>query len=124
MPRLGSWNFMLMGQGFLVTTQQSGPRGRDKLYFPNWGMVSAEHRLGRGSFMLQTMLSLDPATVTNRSYPLLFQTGETAYGKVSSTPNTRMTSLWELVSTTRIRSGKTRSSTHTMRPWETRPSVQ
>ena len=28
-----------------------------------------------------TMLSLEPATVTNRSYPLLFQTGETAYGR-------------------------------------------
>jgi hypothetical protein len=30
--------------------------------------------------MLRTMLSLEPATVTNRRYPLLFQTGETAYG--------------------------------------------
>ena len=27
------------------------------------------------------MLSLDPATVTDRRYPLLFQTGESAYGK-------------------------------------------
>jgi hypothetical protein len=27
------------------------------------------------------MLSLEPATVTNRRYPLLFQTGETAYGR-------------------------------------------
>ena len=27
------------------------------------------------------MLSLEPATITNRSYPLLFQTGETAYGR-------------------------------------------
>jgi hypothetical protein len=27
------------------------------------------------------MLSLEPATITNRSYPELFQTGETAYGK-------------------------------------------
>ena len=31
--------------------------------------------------MFQLMLSLEPATVSNRSYPLLFQTGETAYGK-------------------------------------------
>ena len=31
--------------------------------------------------MFDTMLSLEPATVTNRSYPLLFQTGETAYGQ-------------------------------------------
>ena len=31
--------------------------------------------------MLQLMLSLEPATVTDRRYPELFQTGETAYGK-------------------------------------------
>lgn len=80
MPRLGSWNLMIMGQAYVVGTQQSGPRGRDKFYAPNWAMISAEHRLGRGSFMLQSMFSLDPATVTNRQYPLLFQTGETAYG--------------------------------------------
>lgn len=30
--------------------------------------------------MLRSMLSLEPATVTERRYPLLFQTGETAYG--------------------------------------------
>lgn len=80
MPRLGSGNFMFMAQGFLMDTQQSGPRGRDKLYSPNWGMIAAQHRLGKGSFMLQSMFSLEPATVTHRSYPLLFQTGETAYG--------------------------------------------
>jgi hypothetical protein len=80
MPRLGSWSLMLMGQAFLVETQQSGPRGADKFYSSNWGMIAAEHRLGRGSFMLQSMLSLDPATITHQSYPLLFQTGETAYG--------------------------------------------
>lgn len=81
MPKLGSWNLMIMGRAFLVDTQQSGPRGGDKFYSANWGMFSAEHRLGRGSFMFQSMLSLDPATVTHRSYPLLFQTGESAYGK-------------------------------------------
>jgi hypothetical protein len=30
--------------------------------------------------MLRSMLSLEPATITNRRYPLLFQTGETAFG--------------------------------------------
>ena len=81
MPRFGSWNFMVMGQAFIVDTQQSGPRGGDKFFSANWGMVSAEHRVGGGSLMLQSMFSLDPATVTDRRYPLLFQTGETAYGK-------------------------------------------
>jgi hypothetical protein len=81
MPKLGSWSTMLMGQAFLVATQQSGPRGADKFYAPNWFMGSTAHSLGRGTVMFQAMVSLDPATVTNRSYPLLFQTGESAYGK-------------------------------------------
>jgi len=80
MPRWGGWNLMFMGQAFLVDTQQSGPRGGDKFYSVNWGMISAEHAIGRGSLMFETMLSLDPATVTKERYPLLFQTGETAYG--------------------------------------------
>ncbi|HEY1755355.1 MAG TPA: hypothetical protein VGG72_08155 [Bryobacteraceae bacterium] len=75
-----SWMFSLMGQGFLVDTQQSAPRGGDKLYSTNWIMGSAEHPLAGGTLLLETMLSLEPATITNRSYPELFQTGETAYG--------------------------------------------
>ncbi len=82
MTHLGSWNTMFMGAGFLVDTQQSGSRGGDKLYAPNWFMAAAEHRVGKkGAFELNLMLSLDPATITGERYPLLFQTGETAYGK-------------------------------------------
>jgi hypothetical protein len=81
MQRKSSWTLMYMGQAFLVETQQSGPRGADKLYSTNWGMGSAQHSLGSGQIMFDAMLSLEPATVTNRSYPLLFQTGETAYGQ-------------------------------------------
>jgi hypothetical protein len=76
----GRWLLSLMGQGFLVDTQQSGPRGGDKLYSTNWIMGSASHPLAGGSLLLETMLSLEPATVTDRRYPELFQTGETAYG--------------------------------------------
>ncbi|HEY6391777.1 MAG TPA: hypothetical protein VIX89_10895 [Bryobacteraceae bacterium] len=76
-----NWSLMFMGQAFLVDTQETGPRGHDKFYSPNWGMFAASHNLGGGSFMIQTMLSLDPATITNRRFPELFQTGETAYGK-------------------------------------------
>jgi hypothetical protein len=79
--RTGSWNWMFMGQAYLVDTQQSGPRGGDKLYAPNWFMIASEHAVGKGSFLFQFMGSLDPATVTSRRYPLLFQTGETAFGK-------------------------------------------
>ena len=80
MTDAGAWNLMWMGQAFLVDTQQTGPLGADKLYSTNWGMLGAMHRLGRGGIMLRTMLSLEPATITDRRYPLLFQTGETAFG--------------------------------------------
>jgi hypothetical protein len=81
MPVAGSWTLMLMGQGFLVDTQQSGPRGADKLYSTNWLMFAAQHSAGRGVVQFQTMLSLEPATIADRRYPELFQTGETAYGQ-------------------------------------------
>ena len=81
MMHFGKWNATFMGAGFLLDTQQSGPRGADKFYAPNWFMASAQHRVGpKGSFEAGLMLSLEPATVTDRRYPLLFQTGETAYG--------------------------------------------
>jgi hypothetical protein len=82
MMHLGSWNTMFMGMGYVVDTQQSGPRGGDKLYSPNAFMAAAEHRAGaKGAFQIDLMLSLDPATITGERYPLLFQTGETAYGR-------------------------------------------
>jgi hypothetical protein len=77
----GSWSLMLMGQAFVVDTQQSSPRGADKLYSTNWFMTAAERPLFGGTVMLEAMLSLEPATVTGERYPELFQTGETAYGK-------------------------------------------
>lgn len=81
MTHFGNWNTMLMGTAFLVDTQQSGARGGDKLYSPNWLMATAGHRVGtNGAFQADLMLSLEPATVTGRRYPELFQTGEAAYG--------------------------------------------
>jgi hypothetical protein len=81
MTDAGQWRLMWMAQAFLVDTQQTGPLGADKFYSTNWGMLSAVHRLGGGDVMLRSMLSLEPATVSGEYYPLLFQTGETAYGK-------------------------------------------
>lgn len=75
------WNLMFMAQAFVVDTQETGPRGHDKFYSPNWGMFAASHDAGGGTFLFQLMLSLDPATITDRRFPELFQTGETAYGK-------------------------------------------
>jgi hypothetical protein len=81
MTSAGAWRLMFMAQLFLVDTQESGPRGHAKLYSPNWFMFGAEHSVGRGSFMFQLMLSLEPLTITQRRYPELFQTGETAFGQ-------------------------------------------
>lgn len=77
----GSWNFMLHGEVFLNDVQQSGPRGADKFFSTNWGMFLAQHKLGHGVLSLRSMLSLDPATVSQRRYPELFQQGETAFGR-------------------------------------------
>jgi hypothetical protein len=78
--RFKGWSLMVQGQAFAVYTNQTGTRGRDKLFAPNWIMPMAARRLGRGVLTLRSMLSFEPATITNRRYPLLLQTGETAYG--------------------------------------------
>ncbi|MBL8178707.1 MAG: hypothetical protein JNK48_28795 [Bryobacterales bacterium] len=80
MTKAAGWHLMWMGQAFLVSTQQSGSRGSDKLYSANWGMLAAARNIGKGSLMLRGMVSLDPVTVRGKRYPLLFQTGETADG--------------------------------------------
>ncbi len=77
----GKWMFMFHGEAFLSATQQTGPRGYDKVFSTNWFMPMAQREIGRGRLTLRTMLSLEPATVTQRFYPLLFQQGETAFGK-------------------------------------------
>ncbi|MGH9524690.1 MAG: hypothetical protein ACRD3E_19380 [Terriglobales bacterium] len=81
MTMRGHWMFMVHGEAFLNFDQQSGPRGDDKVFSTNWVMPMAQRKLGRGTLTLRTMLSLEPATVTRRFYPELFQQGETAYGK-------------------------------------------
>ena len=80
MTTKGSWTFMFHGVAFLSDIQQSGPRGRDKLFSTNWLMPMAQRKIGHGTLTLRTMLSFEPATVSHRQYPELFQQGETAYG--------------------------------------------
>jgi hypothetical protein len=77
----GPWQLGLMAQGFLVHTQQSGPRGDDGTFAVNWVMGSASRPLGPGRLQFRGMASLEPATVRHGRYPLLFQTGETAQGE-------------------------------------------
>lgn len=81
MTEKGNWLLMLHGVAFLADIQQSGPRGKDKLFSLNWIMPMAQRKVGNGTFTFRTMLSLEPATISQRQYPLLFQQGETAFGK-------------------------------------------
>lgn len=81
MTSRGPWNLMLHGTAFLADTQQSGPRGTDKLFSTNWIMPMAQRRLGRGGLTLRAMVSFEPATITDRRYPELLQQGETAFGR-------------------------------------------
>src|SRR5215510_7243170 len=42
----GNWGFMFHGNGFLVETQQTGPRGGDKLFSTNWIMPMISRDFG------------------------------------------------------------------------------
>jgi hypothetical protein len=75
------WMWMFHGVAFLNALQQSGLRGYDKFFSTNWLMPMVQRDFGRSELTLRAMISLEPATVTGRFYPLLFQQGETAFGK-------------------------------------------
>ena len=81
MEMKGAWTMMFHANAFVIDEQQSSPRGGDKFFSTNWFMGMVQRPLGPGVFTARAMLSLEPATVTERRYPLLFQQGETAFGK-------------------------------------------
>ena len=79
--RPSGWMLMLHAEASAVEQQQTGPRGHDKLFSVNWAMPMAQRSFGKGELTLRAMFSLEPATITGRFYPELFQEGETAFGK-------------------------------------------
>lgn len=81
MRNQGNWMLMFHGEAFINEIQQTGPRGTDKFFSTNWFMPMAQRKTAKGVLTLRTMLSLEPATVSDRRYPELFQQGETAFGK-------------------------------------------
>ena len=81
MTTKGKWTLMFHANVFVLDEQQSSPRGGDKFFSTNWFMGMAQRPLGPGVLTARAMLSLEPATITGRQYPLLFQQGETAFGK-------------------------------------------
>jgi hypothetical protein len=81
-----NWMYMLHGNLFLRYDNQDfshkGSRGDDQLDAPNWLMFMGQRKVGKNSlFHFSSMLSLDPLTVGNAGYPLLFQSGESYKGK-------------------------------------------
>ncbi len=77
----GNWMQMLHGEAIAAAQQQSGPRGADKVFSVNWLMLMAQHTTPRDEWTFRAMFSLEPATISGRYYPELFQQGETAFGK-------------------------------------------
>ncbi len=64
-----------------IYTDQGGPRGGTKFYAQSMAMLMWLHDLGGGAKLTgQAMLSLEPA-MRHDGYPLLFATGEEAYGR-------------------------------------------
>jgi hypothetical protein len=80
MTRRGDWMLMFHANVFVLDEQQSTARGSDRFFSTNWFMGMAQRKAGPGAFTTRAMLSLEPATVTQQRYPLLFQEGETAFG--------------------------------------------
>src|SRR5260370_24403183 len=81
MTMRGNWMLMLHGMAFVIEEQQSGPRGDSKFLSMYWIMPMVQRKFGSSTLTLRSMLSFEPATVTKRRYPELFQQGETAFGK-------------------------------------------
>jgi hypothetical protein len=80
MTRKGQWTMMFHANVFVLDEQQSSGPGANRFFSTNWFMGMAQRKVGRGVFTTRAMLSLEPATVSDRRYPLLFQQGETAFG--------------------------------------------
>jgi hypothetical protein len=76
----GDDTLMLHGFVWPVYTNQSGPRGDDKLYVQSMAMATMTAPFEGGKFSLRTMMSLEPL-MRHDGYPTLFATGEVAYGE-------------------------------------------
>ncbi len=75
----GDWMVMAHGTVSAQYTDHSGPRGDDKTYITSMAMLTGERQTEWGRIQLKSMFSLEPL-MSNRGYPNLFATGETAGG--------------------------------------------
>jgi hypothetical protein len=80
--RVGEWELMAHGAGFLQFLYESGPRGSDQFGSINWVMGMARRSAGGGRLGLRAMLSVEPWTVQGCGYPDLLATGEVCRGEL------------------------------------------
>ncbi|MDJ1499713.1 hypothetical protein [Xanthocytophaga agilis] len=86
MKHSGKWSYMIHGSVFLRQNWQNLNnnyiRGGKKFDAPNWFMGMAQREIGKkGLLSFHLMMSLDPLTLGNDGYPLLFQSGESYQGR-------------------------------------------
>jgi hypothetical protein len=77
----GAWMSMVHGFANVIYDEQGGARGSSQTFSTSMLMLMARRELDDGAFGLRLMLSGDPLMGAS-GYPLLFQTGETANGRV------------------------------------------
>jgi hypothetical protein len=77
----GAWMTMLHGFADAIYDAQGGPRGNSQTFSTSMLMFMARRELAEGAFGVHLMLSAEPLMGAS-GYPLLFQTGETADGRV------------------------------------------
>jgi len=77
----GGWMTMLHGFLDAIYDDQGGPRGATETTATSMLMFMARRELGDGAFGVRLMLSAEPL-MGPAGYPLLFQTGESANGRV------------------------------------------
>jgi hypothetical protein len=81
LPAWGPYELRLMGLATANYHDAGGPRGEAELFSNSMIMLIGERQTGGGTLQLRTMISLDPVINGRMGYPVLFQTGETAYGE-------------------------------------------
>jgi hypothetical protein len=77
------WTAMLHGYINAVYADAGGKRGTTDVFSESMLMAMGQRTAGPGTLGVRTMLSLDPLLIGKRGYPLLFQTGETADGRIA-----------------------------------------
>jgi hypothetical protein len=81
MPEESGWHVMQDGVVFGMFNHQGGPRGGDEFRVPNWWMGMFSRKVRSAQLTINTMFSLDPATVGEKGYREIFQAGESFDGK-------------------------------------------